>query len=152
MPVCSQIDEDFPSKGLKAGGSKASEIQSPQLLAFDDITEDISFPAASCLPLVYKFWAGVAPLWYLWENCKLSLTWCLFHKSKAGGEGREKQRERDNIFHISCYWQPFLNFLRTSGQCKNIWVFFFLRSHAVIQTKINSAKPSDLCLRLDLII
>lgn len=58
----SQIYEAFPSKGLKAGDSKASKIQSPQLLSFDDVTGDVSFPAESCLPLVYKFSAGVAPL------------------------------------------------------------------------------------------
>lgn len=62
MPVGLQIHEAFPSKGLKAGDAKASKIQSPQLLSFDDVTEDISFPAESCLPLVYRFSAVVAPL------------------------------------------------------------------------------------------
>jgi len=90
MPVGSQIYETFPSKGLKAGASKASKIQSPQFLSFDDVTEDISFPTISCLPLVYRFSPGIAPP----VRQLQTLTWCLFHISQRWGKARERENDR----------------------------------------------------------
>lgn len=141
----SQIQKAFPSKGLKVGDWKASKIQSPQLLSFDDVKGDLSFPTESCLPQILGWGSPtLIPVRELQTLChgvsSINLRW-------GDKRKRERETEGENICHISDYGQPFLNFLRASRQCKNKgflvdWlVLVLLRRHAAIQTNPIQQNP-----------
>lgn len=69
MPVGSQIYKAFPSKGLKAGDSKASKIQSHSFHHL--MVAQRMFPSQLHHAQHSPFSGGGAPLGYLGENCRL---------------------------------------------------------------------------------
>lgn len=116
--------EPFPQKGWK---QKIQRLVKPRATAFI-----IWWWQRGCfLPSWIMLSSdGGVPLWYLGENCRLLYLPYIWQ--------REIQRKKVNVFPISYYSQPFLDFLRTLEQSKKkVLLFYFFFSETCCNANKN---------------